>query len=261
MRRFGIHHMTAMELSPVEFVKAAAKHGCQSVSLFGFGDPNQFPLVTSKNNIELKAALRDTAIQVGNVDPFILLPNTKIEDLIPGLDIAADIGAAGISVVVLDNDQQRVSQLLGELCSRSLGFDLRVAIEFMALSPAWNSLPEAVKLVSLLNAPNLGLSVDVLHLIRSGGTAADVADLSPELFYNFQLCDSLDLRACSDYGAEAMGARLAPGEGRFPLFEILSALPSNMLIELEVPQNAGRPADERIRHVVACAKKLIATLT
>ena len=257
MRALGIHHMTAMELSPVEFVELVAQQGCQSVSLFSCGDPAQFPLVTPANKKVLKTAIRDTGLLVANIDPFIILANTNISDFIPKLELGVDIGAQGLSAVLLDTNEQRTIDRLGELCGLSRRLGLRVAIEFMALSPAWNTLEKAVELIRLLNCPNLGLSIDLLHLIRSGGTIADVAGVAPELIYNVQLCDSMDLGCHADYGVEAMAGRLAPGDGRFPLAELIDVLPANLMLELEVPQSGNRPAQERVRHAVACARQLI----
>jgi sugar phosphate isomerase/epimerase len=55
---------------------------------------------------------------------------------------------------------------------------------------------------------------------------------------------------------------MVPGEGELPLHEILSALPDDTVIEIEVPQRslalAGVSPIERLRPCVEAARRLLA---
>jgi hypothetical protein len=61
---------------------------------------------------------------------------------------------------------------------------------------------------------------------------------------------------------EAMFERMVPGEGELPLRELLSALPKDIVIELEVPRRslalAGVSPADRLRPCVEAARRLLA---
>ena len=82
-----------------------------------------------------------------------------------------------------------------------------------------------------------------MHLVRSGSSAADIAAIDPEHIGYAQLNDTTLQPRIDNYMEEAMFERMVPGEGELPLRDILSALPADIVIELEVPQTivgAGR---------------------
>lgn len=58
-----------------------------------------------------------------------------------------------------------------------------------------------------------------------------------------------------------MADRLYPGEGDFPLAEVVAAIPSDVMVGLEVPilagQQAGVPAKERARHALDSAPAIV----
>jgi hypothetical protein len=74
-----------------------------------------------------------------------------------------------------------------------------------------------------------------MHLVRSGSGAEDVAALDPELIGHVQLADALLVPTIPDYMEEACFERMVPGTGELPLVDILAALPSDVVIGLEVP--------------------------
>ncbi len=262
MRTLGVHHMTALETDPLSFVSLAAETGCQEVSVFTQqpGSNAKFPLVTRENLSAMQARLADTGIAVANVDAFIVAPGVDVAGFRPALELGAELGARGAVTIVYDPEESRVVETLGVLCELGAGLGLKIALEFMAFTPGWNTLPAAAELVKRVGQPNLALDIDVLHLARSGGCAADVEAVDPGLIAHAQLCDVADLAVTADYAEEAAGNRLAPGDGVFPLESFLRALPAATPLELEVPQPKDRPPLERVRHAVTAARRLIAAL-
>jgi sugar phosphate isomerase/epimerase len=127
----------------------------------------------------------------------------------------------------------------------------------MPLAPRWKTLHEAVALVTAAGQPNLALGVDLLHLLRSGGTPAEVADLDPALVGHAQLCDGASLAVGEDYVQEASASRLAPGRGVFPVRDFVRALPPGTPLELEVPQPPDRPPRERVMEIVRSAREAL----
>jgi hypothetical protein len=93
--------------------------------------------------------------------------------------------------------------------------------------------------------------LDALHIQRGGSTLDDVRALEPSLVPCLQICDgplatpaSLELPAHLPLGmtadgsvlqVEARALRQVPGEGEFPLAELLAAVPSGTPISVEVP--------------------------
>jgi sugar phosphate isomerase/epimerase len=259
MHKLGIHHMTALETDPVTFVSLAAETGCQEVSVFAQspGSGSRFPLVTRENLAAVRSRLLDTGVSVANIDAFIITPETDVAAFRPALELGAELGARGAVTILYDRDESRVVDTLGGLCEVAETLALKIAFEFMALTPAWNSLRAAAALVESIGRSNLVLDVDVLHLARSGGCPADVGEIEPGLIAHAQLCDVADLTVTADYAAEAAANRLAPGDGVFPLDAFLRALPRGTPLELEVPQPQDRPPLERMQHAVTATRELL----
>jgi sugar phosphate isomerase/epimerase len=194
-------------------------------------------------------------MRVANVECFMLTPKTEVEKFRPAIEFGAELGARSATVLLYDADESRVFDNLSRLSELTAAAGLRVGIEFMPFTPKWKNLKETAALVQQLARPNLGICIDMLHLIRSGGTPADVAAIDPAMIAYAQLCDSNDLTANENYFEEAGISRLAPGEGKFPLQEFLQALPAGTPLELEVPRKPDVPARERVRDIVVRTRR------
>lgn len=255
----GINHLMAQDTAPVPFIEIAAKAGASAVSLFvnRMGPDSHFPVVTRADTQAVRQALSDHGLRIGNLDPFALSPTTDVAQFHPALELAGELGGQGITVLLFDNDEARVIDNLGQLCDAARPYGLQTGIEFMGLTPGWNRLMDAVALIDKVDRPNLGVVLDVLHLVRTGGTVAQVAALDASHFSHVQLCDGAHLDVIRDYGVEAASDRVAPGDGVFPLVEFLQALPAGVRMELEVPQPGPRPALERISDAMTKARAVL----
>ncbi|TGD73298.1 sugar phosphate isomerase/epimerase [Mangrovimicrobium sediminis] len=261
MGTLGVHQMCALEIQPLELVRIAAEVGCQEVSVVSQPlDPanNIFPLVTADNIAALKQELAATGVGVANIEAFPIAPAAPVEAYRPALELGASLGARGATALLFDTEESRVVETLARFGEVAGEYGLRVGIEFMALSPRWNTLESMRDLVVKVGSSNVGIGIDLLHLVRSGGRPADVLALDPALFAYAQLCDGANLDVTTDYVEEAVGNRLAPGEGCFPVVDFLRALPAGAAVELEVPQPVTRPALERIGHAAHCAREQLA---
>lgn len=74
-----------------------------------------------------------------------------------------------------DPDESRFTANFACLCEAAAGFDLRVGLEFAA-SPTIQASHRVVKAAA---RPNGAVLIDALHMMRSGGTPADIAMLDP----------------------------------------------------------------------------------
>ncbi len=259
MIRLGLHHLTACETGPAEFITLASAAGCREVSLFvqplaaGAG----FPLVTAGNRRAVADTLAATGLRLANAECFMLTPTAQVAAFEPALELGAELGARGATALLYDDDTARTEDRLAALCELAAAMELRISVEFMPLAPRWKTMPEAAALVAAVGQPNLALGIDLLHLVRSGGTPDQVAELPPGLVGHAQLCDGASLTVTEDYAEEASADRVTPGRGVFPLREFVRALPSGTPLELEVPQPPERPAAARIEEIVSAAQALL----
>ncbi len=258
-RPLGLHQLSALDVGPLELIDIAAKTSCQEVSLFSQPiGASPLPLVTKNNYQALRSALAVNGLQMANIECFMLTPNTQVADYKAALELGAELGARGATVLLYDADENRVIDNLSGLAELAKPLNVRIGLEFMPLAAGWKSLQHATDLVIQLKPLNLGLGVDLLHLIRSGGTPEDLALIDPSLISHAQLCDGHHLGITNDYAEEATFGRQAPGDGMFPIQDFLKVLPKGLPVELEVPQLSDLSALERVQHVVAGARKQLA---
>jgi sugar phosphate isomerase/epimerase len=110
---------------------------------------------------------------------------------------------------------------------------------------------------------NVGILLDVLHFMRSDGTLHEIRRIPPEWLTFLQICDGPAAKPPLEHLAEeARGARLFPGEGAFPIREILAELPRDLPIEIEVPHPAarGQPLAEQAAVAVRRVRCFLAEL-
>ena len=164
---------------------------------------------------------------------------------------------------IFEADPARAADILGRFCQIAAEEDLRVSIEFCQMTPGCKTIHAARALVEAVGAANLGFGICPMHLVRSGGTAADIAALDPGLLYYGQLNDGHGLHVAEAYFEEVHDRQL-PGEGDFPLRDILRALPGTVPIEVKCPSDnrrkAGVSAIEYARDAHKRARALLASL-
>jgi sugar phosphate isomerase/epimerase len=141
-------------------------------------------------------------------------------------------------------------------------FGLGVVLEFYPFSQV-RSLAEALDLVRGIDMPGrVGVNADLLHLMRSGGSLAELAEAPAYILYG-QQCDGPARYDESRLELEASSQRLLAGEGVFDLAGFARALPAGCPVSVELPQDAaidaGVPAIERAQRAVdgvraACAR-------
>ena len=100
--------------------------------------------------------------------------------------------------------------------------------------------------------------------MRSGSSADDLAAIDPAHIGYAQLNDTTLRPRIENYLEEAMFERMVPGEGELPLRDILSALPADIVIEIEVPRRSlalsGVGPIDRLRPCVEAARRLLSEI-
>lgn len=257
-----------MDIAPVELIEAAAAAGYDRVSLFshnpvvpleGHTDKFIFPKVTEETKREVLACLDATGIEVINAEFFLMRPDIDLESYIPGLALGRELGARHAITHIFEADPARASDILGAFCDIAEAQEMKVALEFCQMTPGCKLIEQAAWFVEQVGKDNLGFGICPMHLVRSGGTADDVARHADTVLYG-QINDGNGLHVSAAYFDEVHDREL-PGDGDFPLHEILSALPAEAPIEVKIPRDsriaAGHSAQEYVNQACAQARALV----
>ena len=204
---------------------------------------------------EVKAALHDTGIRIALGEGFRVRDDGDVRDRAAGLDLMADLGAERINAVSMEHELARTHDQLALLAEMVIERGMMFTVEF-APPNAINSLDSALTAIAHIGAGRASLMIDAMHFFRSGASVESLAALDPDLIGYAQLCDAPLVSAGGTYMQEAMFGRLVPGDGEFPLAELVSALPEHLDIGLEIPNVAaalvaGSPSDVAARSVAA----------
>jgi sugar phosphate isomerase/epimerase len=205
--------------------------------------------------------MRDLGVGVDLVYPFTLAGRTDPDAFAPALETAAHLAARAVNVLMYDRDPARRLDTFGRFCELAFAHDLAVAIEFYPQSQV-RSLAEGRALLDQIDgAGRVGLNVDLLHLVRSGGSLAELAATPAEALLYAQYCDGPAACADDQREFEASSQRLLPGEGVFDLQGFAAALPPGLPTSVELPQDsalaAGIPRLERARRAIDLTRRAI----
>lgn len=262
MKPLGLHQFTVIEASPTDLVKYAGELGCRNVCIFVHSPFLEVNAVTRAHKQDMLSLMRDLNVGIGNIEYFQIAPDKSLEDYRPYLELGGELGAHGVVAHIYDPEDQRAVATLGKFRDMANEYGLRVGLEYMGLTPACNTIHRAAYFVDQLDRKGVGIGVDMIHVARTGTTAAEIAALDPEYFAYAQICDGYGLYLSEKYkdGLD----RLVPGEGDWPLQEIFTALPAATPIDVEVPsivaRKAGMSAHDRAEWAVSAARQVLETV-
>lgn len=249
-RLVSLAHLSMMEVAPVDLVRAAATAGYDAVGIrlvptsdgidHGvLGDPARLA--------ELARALQDGGLTLLDVEVVRLRPQGPGE-VGPLLEAGALLGARHVICTLEDSEPQRRIETLAAFAGLAGAHGIRPVVEYMVFS-ACPTLTDALALVGQVGGAAAVL-VDPLHHERGGGAPEAVAGLDPHVLPYVQLCDAATAGPASDPAAaraEAVSARLLPGEGRLPLRRLVAGLGPGVGISVEAPlQGPRRPSDPAV---------------
>ncbi|QGP80522.1 sugar phosphate isomerase/epimerase family protein [Sphingobium sp. CAP-1] len=243
---FCLDHLSLVDLDALTLIDAAASAGFTSVGLFVTPvpiSPTPDLVADRAARTAVVSALRDTGLGVGIVEPFMLDATPDWPMLERSAALAADLGGM-VNILGLDPDRGRLMDSLGrmvELCRRMGAPAIIETYPLSAIATPGQALALAEEL-----GPDVGLCIDSLHIIRSGGGWADIAALPPDRIRYVQLNDG-PLEPPIDRVEEAVFNRLLPGEGAFDLRALLPLLPGHATVAAEAPSRALRSLAPRER--------------
>jgi len=267
IEQLGIEHLSVFGLPPVSFVNLAADLGCRYIAtgLTAFPyNPHGYGPFSLRDDAplrrEMTGAMRDRGVSISLGEGCTVLPGTDISRCAADLDIMRGLGITRISTVSLDSDLNRTFDQFAALAEMAGARDMEVVVEPCPVLTI-SDLDTALAAIDHVGRPNFRLLIDVMHLVRSGSGAGDLATLDPALVGYVQLCDAPLEPAIPSYGEESLFERMVPGEGELPLRDILAVLPVDRVLGLEVPMRAAAEAGvgphERLQRCVEGACRLL----
>ena len=259
-RKLSLAHLSLIASPPPELIRIAARAGFDLVDL-RLSPATPTDAIYSKDERlalcrQLQPLLRDMDLKVWDVEIIRLKDETDPHDHLPLMEAAALLGASRIKLVCDSSDPARAGGSLARLCELAAPFGLTLDLEYMVFSGV-RSLSNARELLAVANQPNLQILVDALHWMRACDDTASLKTARKQLGY-VQLCDG-PLQAPIGRNAliqEARTQRLPPGEGEFPLDELLDAMPANCVASLEVPLPPGHDPLAHARRLQHAARTL-----
>ncbi|WP_347268474.1 TIM barrel protein [Paracoccus sp. (in: a-proteobacteria)] len=236
-RPIGLAHLSAMELEPHALIDLAHDVGCASVALrLHSAAPGTPVYEVEPDSPELTALMHHSALREVAISEVELVPITAdlvVEGLRPLMAVARALAATGVIVTGDIADAETLREKFTEVCRLAGDHGLLVHLEFMR----WRhigTLSQAARLVQASGQDNARVLVDLLHLIRSGGTVADLLALPAGTVSLVQICDA-QAELIGDIIDEARGGRLMPYTGALPIDAALAALGPDVDWALELP--------------------------
>ena len=219
-----------------EFISAAAQAGFSAISLSG-GD-YKAARASGLSDSDIRTMLADHGLCVAEMDGVIDWLNPLPQSQGAGYDLnipffghseaeflamANAVGARSLTAVdpfLSKASSEQMADAFGSLCDRASAHGLLVHLEFLSWGPV-PDLATAWEVVRRADRANGGLTLDILHLIRSN--SHDLLDTIPvEKIFATQFCDGRTERTGDCF--EDAANRLLPGDGEFDLVAILHKL-------------------------------------
>lgn len=266
----ALDHITTVDCTPSQLVETAAAAGCRAVCAFFtpmsvLPDMPQFDLHPGSDEFRAtKARMEALSIGLDIAYPFTLASRTEIESLRPLLECAAGLNAWSVNVLNYDRDPARRLDQFSRFCEMAAGeYGLNVVLEFFPASQV-KTLAQALELVSQVGRPGkVGVNVDLLHLIRSGGSIEELRAAPPEYILYGQFCDASADCADEHRDFEASRQRMLAGSGALDVAGFAAALPAGCRTSVEIPREdalaAGVTAAERAQQAVASVERVLAS--
>lgn len=264
MPALSLDSLTLTDTLPKDLIRSAHKAGFDLVSLWTQPPPiypNQ--LLTLQMERDCAALLADTGMSVHSLEAFDLTSPQAMLQARPAIELGARLGAKAVLALHYANpDRAQAVEALGVLAEEAWRCGLGVNVEPVAMGKT-RTLAEARDLIRDADV-DAGILFDAYHFVRMGGTVEDIAGIDRALIRYVQINDGPRNLSEAEWTAESVCERLYPGDGEFPLAELLRALPHDVPWGIESPslRRAGlgvSPEAQALEAFRAC-KRLLAEL-
>jgi sugar phosphate isomerase/epimerase len=256
----SLHQLTVLDASPIDLIRIAGRLGCDHVCLFT-NVPEQarhiYPAAARADVPALAETLAASGVSLYNLEVFPLDRDGEVERFEAGLQIGSDLGAKRATAHIHSANEEEAVMRFSAFADLAASYGVIAGLEFNAFS----AVKDVAAAARIVRAAGMGSVVlDTLHLVRSGGSERDVAEIADLVGY-CQLSDGSMKIDEDKRWREAVAERMIPGEGEFDLARLVRPLRPGTVIEVEVPQKSatasGASAEERAARAVAGARQLL----
>ena len=263
-RKLSLDSLTLTNCRPQDTIRAAAGAGFDACSLWIHAPAlYALPLLTRADERECAAILADTRIELIALEVLDLFSSDVVESSKPQLEMGARLGGKSALAINYSNaDRAASADLLAQFAEAAAQFGLGVNLEPVCGGKS-QTLAEAHDLV-IRSGADVGICFDPHHLVRMGGGLSELLALPKGAVRYVQVCDGPLSQPPEIVATEAVCERLYPGDGDFPLRDLLGAAPSDVVIGVECPSvrraQAGVSAMEQAKEAMAKTRNLLALL-
>lgn len=239
-RLLSLAHLTTLRTRPEDLVALAAEAGYDCVGLRllpssqgGIAhDLARDPAALRATRAQLAAS----GLQVFDIEIVRIDADFRAADYEGFLAAGAALGAKAVLVAGDDPDEARLADNLAAFCAQAQPHGLACNLEFMPFTPV-SDARIALRVVEASGAANARVLVDALHVLRSTTRLADLSALPARVVQYAQVCDApLDPPTTVEGLIHAARSeRLLPGEGAIDIAALLAALPADIPLSVEIP--------------------------
>lgn len=211
-----------------ELVALAGNHGFNTIMLPVLPDPGpnaEEPFAAVLERYGIQRVVLDGAMGMLPRCGFATAHGMTAEQ---HLDVARRFGVTCFNVPHYQGDPEtplvEFVDALGPFCEQAALLGCTVALEFLP-GTGMPDLERVVRIIEAVDADNLGMTFDIWHWARLGGSLADIEALPAGIIREFQINDrDADQDQLPD---SAQWGRRIPGEGALPLASIVRAVQAN----------------------------------
>jgi sugar phosphate isomerase/epimerase len=222
---------THPDFSPVETIQAAANAGFTGCGVWFEADD-----WTTQTTRDVKQAFNDTGLVPLDIEVIWINPGNEDPNHDRQLDAGGEIGVKNVLIVSSEPNRDNTKRRFEILCTKAERAGIAASLEFLPITEIKN-LSDALDVVMSVGHPNGHILVDPTHFHRTGGHPDELKALSPDLFAYAQYCDGIDKLPDDSFEtllSDAIDGRLLPGEGAFPLEELVAVLDPQLPLSVEM---------------------------
>jgi len=243
MKPLSLDCLTILEVPVADMIRIAADAGYSLVSVW-VQEPVLPGGVVAVPGMaaDIKRAMKETGVSVGNLEVFNLNTTDPIAAYRPALEFGASLGGRTATCINYGAPRDDIADRFAAFHELAGSFGLKALVEPISMG-VMRTIQDGIDLIDKAGVDS-GVVVDCVHLIRTGSSARDIAGADPRRIAYVQICDGVLNLPEDKIGLEGTAERLYPGEGEFPLVDILRAAPPSATLALEAPSLSRRERGE-----------------
>jgi sugar phosphate isomerase/epimerase len=256
MAEFTLGYLT-LDATPRETVEAAAVAGFSRCGVRltprSVEGRNVAADIAAADPDGLAIVARSAGVALSNVTCYQINRHLDADTMARVVDATYRAGAPILVVNAFDLAHDHVSDRYAKFCEIAENAKVRLAFEHIPYSAVRN-LAAALDCVKRADSTSACLTLDLLHLCRSGDELSPLSGIPTDLIGLAQICDAPRVPIAEDHDAlrqEAREGRLELGTGGLPINEFFHHVRNIADVEYEVPALAHRGLKPRDKALAA----------